>query len=85
MKGRIVEKTAALVCALVLSVVVMSGAVFARGTASAAAGPSGEQPQSEAVLPVTENLAVTEVTDNRGQLPLLVNGIESGACPVLDG
>ena len=85
MKGRLIEKLAAISCALLISVGVMSG-VFARGEEEI---ESPEPPEATFVIldQAAEETAVPtmEVVDNRTSVPMLVDGGERGSCTVIDG
>ncbi len=95
MKARIVEKTAAVICALCLTAGVMSGAVFAKDEESRtsvlaareeADGPASSEASQEA-LPEAEPTpdATPEVTDNRDEIMLYVDGAAWGTVPILGG
>ncbi len=85
-KSRLLEKAAAVSCAVCLAVGVMSGVVFAREEAS-----SVEIASPEATFVVVDTASeevdaqTVEITDNRNTVPLLVNGQETGACVVING
>lgn len=99
MKGRTVEKIAALACALLLTAGVMRGTVLARAEEA-----SGEPEVQDAAFVVMDLDGVTdfsgeglstpaaataaprlEVTDNRSSVPLAVNGESVGECPIIGG
>ncbi len=94
LKSRMIEKLAAVFCALCLTAGVMSGVVFARGNEEAAAAEAEEtleltEPQAtfvilDQVAPETAS-PVPEVVDNRTSVPLIVDGEERGICAVADG
>lgn len=86
MKGRMIEKIAAVSCALVLAVGVMSSLVFARGEEEAE--PPAPPEATFVILdqPVEETAAPTmEIVDNRTSVPMLADGEERGTCSVIDG
>lgn len=102
-KSRILERSAAVVCALCLAVGVLSGVVFARSDEPTeelpaepeatfvvidyvADGDDSAEPEStpevmETALPDTAH----EVTDNRAEIPFVVDGVECGTLPIVDG
>ena len=86
MKGRVIEKLAAVACALLLAGGVMSGVVVAQGE-EIAEEPAAPEATFVILDQVIEETAVpmAEVVDNRTSVPLYVNGEERGACPIVDG
>ena len=99
MKGRTVEKIAALACALLLTAGVMRGTVLARAEEA-----SGEPEVQDAAFVVMDLDGVAdfsgeglstpaaataaprlEVTDNRSSVPLTVNGESVGECTIIGG
>ena len=87
MRGRVIEKLAAVACALCLACGVMSSVVFARDTEPEPELP--QEPEATFVIldpVVTETAAPTpEIVDNRTSVPLFVDGEQRGSCAVLDG
>lgn len=86
MRGRWIEKLAAVACALCLAVGVMSSVVFARSE------DVTEEPQEpEATFVILDQVApetaapVAETVDNRTSVPLYIDDEERGACRVIDG
>jgi N-acetylmuramoyl-L-alanine amidase len=86
MKNRLLEKLAAIVCASCLTMGVMSGVVFARDEEETT---EVEAPQATFVIlddPSQEaEVSAREVTDNRTEAPLCVDGEQRGVCPMVDG
>lgn len=98
MKNRLLEKIAAVACALCLAAAVMSGAGLAKDEepAEAPAPPeatfvvvdlaSGEASEPELDVFAADTPAPDlEVTDNRTEVPYTVNGQEVGICPIIGG
>lgn len=89
MKSRLLEKSAAVLCATCLAVGVMSSVVFARDEEPG--GASGEIALPEATFVVVDQasdeveMIAAEVTDNRNVLPLSVNGQQVCTCVLIDG
>lgn len=89
MKSRLLEKSAAVLCATCLAVGVMSSVVFARDEEPG--GASGEIALPEATFVVVDDASeevdavAAEVTDNRNVLPLSVNGEQVCTCVLIDG
>ena len=99
MKGRILEKTAAVACALIITVGVMRGAVLAKAeevpeepTAPDAtfvildmnSGSPFESASPDEAGPAVASPRV-EVTDNRTSVPISVNGEPAGECSIIGG
>jgi len=89
MKGRVIEKLAAVFCALCLSAGVMSSVVIARGEEAAEETAAPAEPQAtfvilDQVAPETA-VPVSEIVDNRTSVPMLVNGERRGECLVMGG
>lgn len=86
MKGRMIEKLTAVVCALLLAVGVMSSVVIAQDEE-----PVEEPDAPEATFVILDQVIeetsspVMEVIDNRTSVPLYVDGEARGACAVIDG
>ena len=95
MKGRLIERLAAVACALCLAVGVMSSVVFARGEEPAetdiqeASMEPEVPPEATFVIldtAVEETAApLAEMTDSRTTVPLFVDGTQLGVCSVIDG
>lgn len=88
MKNRIMEKLAAILCALCLAGGVMSGVVFARDEETV---PEPDMPEATFVIvddasdEADELFADAEVTDNRSSIPYSVNDAFTGVCPIVGG
>jgi len=94
MKIHLVEKVAAVACALCLTVGVMRGIVLAKdeGAAAEPSAPEATYVVLEGTgagtgeILVTEGPALTpEAIDNRGTVPYYVNGTEAGVCTLIGG
>ena len=95
MKGRLIERLAAVVCALCLAGGVMSSVVFARNEEPAEADTQEASMEPEAAPEATfvildtaveETAApLAEATDSRTTVPLFVDGTQLGVCRVLGG
>ena len=89
MKGRMIEKLTAVVCALCLTAGVMSSVVFARGEEEYVEPAEPVDPEATFVIldqtaPETSS-PVPEVVDGRTSVPLYVGEEARGMCAVIDG
>lgn len=101
MKTRILEKLTAVACALCLAVGVLSGVVFARNDEAEEERPmepeatfvvsqagdwdSSEPESSTDAAGTAMSDSAAEVTDNRTEIPLVVDGENCGQIPIWDG
>ena len=82
MKNRLFEKLAAVLCALCLAVGVMSGVVFARDDNSV------QEPEETIVVLATnspEAVDISSITSDHRSIPLLIDDVPLGECPIISG
>ncbi|MCD8321367.1 MAG: cell wall hydrolase [Oscillospiraceae bacterium] len=86
MKSRWLERTLAVVCALVLTAAVMSKPVFTQAEAAEASSEAEALEESYVVFGDSSgNETQLEVTDNRTTVPYYVGQTEYGECTLIDG
>ncbi|MCD8117083.1 MAG: cell wall hydrolase [Oscillospiraceae bacterium] len=86
MKNRRLEKILAVVCALVLTIAVMSKPVFTQAEAAEASAEETAPDESYVVFDGSSGeISQPEVTDNRTTVPYYAGETECGTCTLIDG